>query len=369
MDRIQIIDYIMSTPHNVNWNVLSTMLDEGDWSGLKAYVEQTPHNMNRKVLEALLGEEEPISYRTVLYTDGTFIINESSKNQAANETLHGEATNVYEPFDPNGDTDIKKYIFADAFQRPWSSQASSVKIVEIGSNIQPTNTAHWFETFATCTSMNLDNLDTSLVTDMSYMFAACQALTSLDLSSFVTSSVTDMNYMFVSCQALASLNLNGFVTSSVINMNAMFADCQALVSLDLSSFVTSSVTDMANMFGSCQALTSLDVTHFDTSSVTNMSNMFNGCQALTSLDVSSFNTSAVTKMTNIFKNCYVLTIIYTSSAFVVTQVTNSANMFANMSTNLVGGAGTVWSSSSPKDKTYAHIDGGTSNPGYFTAKA
>lgn len=30
---------------------------------------------------------------------------------------------------------------------------------------------------------------------------------------------------------------------------------------------------------------------------------------------------------------------------------------------------TVWASSNPRDKTYAHIDGGTSNPGYFTAKA
>lgn len=55
MDKSQIIDHIMSTPHNVNWNVLSTMLGEGDWSKLKTYVEQTPHNMNRKVLEVFLG--------------------------------------------------------------------------------------------------------------------------------------------------------------------------------------------------------------------------------------------------------------------------------------------------------------------------
>ena len=34
---------------------------------------------------------------------------------------------------------------------------------------------------------------------------------------------------------------------------------------------------------------------------------------------------------------------------------------------LVGGAGTAYNGSHV-DKTYAHIDGGTSNPGYFTAK-
>ena len=53
-DINQIINYIMSTPTNSNWNVLSSMLGDGDWSELKAYVETTPHNMNRMVLESLL---------------------------------------------------------------------------------------------------------------------------------------------------------------------------------------------------------------------------------------------------------------------------------------------------------------------------
>lgn len=50
--KIKIIDYIMSTPTNTNWNVLSSMLGDGDWTKLKAYVETTPHNMNRMVLES-----------------------------------------------------------------------------------------------------------------------------------------------------------------------------------------------------------------------------------------------------------------------------------------------------------------------------
>ena len=44
----------MTSPSNTNWNVLSSMLGDGDWSKLKAYVETTPHNMNRMVLESLL---------------------------------------------------------------------------------------------------------------------------------------------------------------------------------------------------------------------------------------------------------------------------------------------------------------------------
>ena len=55
MDKNKIINYIMTTPHNVNWNVLSTMLDAGNWNKLKSYVETTSHNMNRMVLEAFFG--------------------------------------------------------------------------------------------------------------------------------------------------------------------------------------------------------------------------------------------------------------------------------------------------------------------------
>ena len=317
-DKEKIINYIMNTPYNTNWAVLSSMLDEGDWSKLKQYIEITPKNMNKKVLESLLTIIEPIDevYRTVLYTDGTLIINESSRNEAANVALHGQPANIYDPFDLNGATNVDKYIFTSDSQRPWDSQALSVRSVEIGSNIQPTSTACWFSMMTNCTSINFTGLNTSAVTDMYNMFGTCQALTSLDVSNFNT--------------------------SAVINMGSMFNGCQALTSLDVSNFNTSMVTDMNNMFNGCQTLTSLDVSNFNTSAVTDMYDMFNGCQALIT--------------------------IYASVNFVVTQVMSSSKMFGNMSTNLVGGAGTVWASSNPKDKTYAHIDGGVSNPGYFTAK-
>lgn len=54
MNKNDILDYVMNTPRNTNWNVLSSMLGDGDWSELKAYVETTPYNMNRMVLKALL---------------------------------------------------------------------------------------------------------------------------------------------------------------------------------------------------------------------------------------------------------------------------------------------------------------------------
>ena len=131
---------------------------------------------------------------------------------------------------------------------------------------------------------------------------------------------------------------------------------------------TSEVTNMGWMFTNCNKLTSLDVSHFNTSKVIYMNQLFSGCTSLTSLDLSSFNTSNVTiKMSSMFYNCYNLRTIYVGSGWSTAAVTSSTNMFFNC-TSLVGGQGTTWNESNPTDKTYAHIDGGTSNPGYFTAK-
>ena len=309
-----------------------------------------------------------VTYRTVRYTDGTLIINEKSSDTSANVALHGSAANVYAPFNPNGSTDVAKYIFSGANKRPWHSQRASIKRVEIGANILPPSTAYWFSGFSTCTSMNLSKLNTSNVTSMSDMFSNCSALTSLDLSHFNTSNVTDMKLMFWSCQTLTSLDVSSFNTGNVTDMTSMFNNCTALTSLDLSGFNTSNVTDMSNMFSSCNALTSLDVSHFSTSNVTSMRSMFIHCYALALLDLSNFNTSNVTNMNQMFMGCPALKTIYASANFVVAQVTDSDNMFKDMSTNLVGGAGTTWTSSNPTNKTYAHIDGGTADPGYFTAK-
>ena len=49
-------------------------------------------------------------------------------------------------------------------------------------------------------SIDFDNIDTSGVTDMSYMFSGCDA-ESINLSSFDTSNVTDMTDMFFQCDA------------------------------------------------------------------------------------------------------------------------------------------------------------------------
>ena len=71
-------------------------------------------------------------------------------------------------------------------------------------------------------------------------------------------------------------------------------------------------------------------------------------------------------MSCMFSNSSSLKRIYASDKFNTSKVTSSNYMF-NDSPNLVGGNSTKYNSSFV-DKTYARIDGGTSNPGYFTSK-
>ena len=222
-----------------------------------------------------------------------------------------------------------------------------------------------FQNCFALTSLDLSSFDTSNVTDFSSMFNNCEGLTSLDLSNFNTSKVTLMNDMFANCIKLESLDISSFNTANVTTMRTMFRSCSKLKSLDVSHFNTAKVTNMAGMFNSCSSLTSIDVSNFDTSKVTDMSAMFSGCDALTSLDISGFDTKRVTDMARMFSNSKNLKTIFVGSSWSISSVTSSENMFGGCK-SLVGSQGTAYDAGHT-DASYAHVDGGTSNPGYFTS--
>ena len=238
------------------------------------------------------------------------------------------------------------------------SQATTLDLSNFDtSNV--TNMSSMFS-YSKATTLDVSNFDTSNVTNMSSMFSYSKA-TTLDVSNFDTSNVTSMSGMFDSSQA-TTLDVSNFDTSNVTNMGSMFSLSNA-TTLDVSNFDTSKVTNMSYMFSSSQVIT-LNLSNFDTSNVTNMSNMFNDSQA-TTLDLSSFDTSNVTYMRYMFSDAANLKTIYASDKFNTDKVTSSTGMFNN-ATNLIGGAGTKYSSSYI-DKTYARIDK-SGTPGYFTAK-
>ena len=261
------------------------------------------------------------------------------------------------------------------------------------------NMSHMFDGMKRVTHLDLSGFDTSNVTDMSGMFYWCTGLTSIkfggefdtsnvknmssmfssvksmkiiDLSEFDTQNVTDMSNMFTGNWDCLNSIIFGekFTTAKVTNMSSMFEGCYYIQKLDLSGFDTSNVTDMSNMFhytGYKLYNPSVDLSSFNTSNVTTMNNMFSYAGFKT-LDLSSFNTQNVTDMAGMFTGPFQhpLKTITVSDAFVTTKVPDGTSMFGSCR-NLVGGAGTTFfSTGQATDVSYAHIDGGTSDPGYFT---
>jgi surface protein len=189
---------------------------------------------------------------------------------------------------------VMAYIVDDSL----GTSTYALHIQSNGTTIAPTNCYSLFQNFTKLATINnLHLLDTSNVTNMSYIFSGCSSLTSLDISSFDTSKVTNMSYMFYYCSSLTNLDLSNLNTSKVTDMSYMFYYCSSLVSLDVSNFDTSQVTNMFSMFYCCNNLQTLNVSNFNTTKVSNAVQMFDNCYNLISLDISNFDLTLATAST------------------------------------------------------------------------
>ena len=242
----------------------------------------------------------------------------------------------------NVENHCPEWVMMDYYATPllMIGDITTVVFDESFKDARPVSCAYWFGGFNGLKKIEgIANLNTSKVTDMSFMFRGCH-VESLDLSSFDTSNVT--------------------------KMGSMFGECNQLESLDLSRFNTSKVTDMVGMFSFCESLEELDLSRFNTSQVTTMVSMFESCENLKTLDLSGFNTSNVEDMVWMFVGCESLKTIYVGTGWNTNKVEESKEMFWGC-TSLVGGKGTEFDSEFV-DVARAKIDGGKANPGYFTAK-
>ena len=295
-------------------------------------------------------------------------------NKPAEAFLLNEGENVPDWYKPNDDGEntyiIKKVVFDASFAnaRPtscykWFDDCTDLTTIEGVEYLNTTNVTNMSYMFSGCdalTTLDVSNFDTQNVTDMSGMFGSCYKLTALDASNFDTQNVTNMSNMFSYNHALTTLNISNFDTKNVTDMSNMFYECNALTTLDVSNFDTKNVTNMSWMFSGCKALTTLDVSNFDTKNVTNMSTMFGRCSVLTTIDVSNFDTKNVQIMNTMFYRCSALTTIYASDKFVTTACEEDENMFADCA-NLVGA---VSYDKNKKGKEMANY-----TTGYFTYKA
>lgn len=207
----------------------------------------------------------------------------------------------------DADTD---FFLNEAREKPgwYGTKSADIKTVVFKRNFRdarPTTCSLWFGSCTNLTSIEgLENLNTSDVTSMDFMFYKCEQLRALDLSGFNTEKVENMRDMFSNCKNLETLNLSSFKTNNLTNMSEMFLECNKIAQLDLSGFNTSGVKTLDLVFKNCYALEALDLSSFDTKWVTDMSSLFENCQNLKTIYVSDrFSTFKVKYSTNMFRYC------------------------------------------------------------------
>ena len=177
-----------------------------------------------------------------------------------------------------------------------------------------------------------DNIDTSAMTDTSYLFSTSMYNNNVDVSNMNFSNVTDMSYMFQNCQS-NSITIGNIDTGKVTNTSYMFDGCNKVTDLDLSGIDVSKVATMAYMFNNCSNLQSINFTGWNTDSLTNMQYMFQNCQVLDTLDLSMFDTSKLTNINYLFYNSKINSLILDGWDF--SSISSNTNWLTNQSSKNV----------------------------------
>lgn len=205
--------------------------------------------------------------------------------------------------------------------------------------------------------INLSRFDTSKVEDFSYLFYNSTIGEDSQMPAWDTSSARNMQFMFAS-SGFSVLDINNFDTSNVTNMSGMFDGMPILKELRIGSkFNTANVTNMERMFYNLPELTELDLSsaNFNTSKVENFGLIF-------ALD-NAYTTSKLQKI-------YVKQDFDITEAKKYVPTAEQPNINVNLFTkqlSLRGGNGSFKSNPSEADLTWLRIDR-PGAPGYFTQK-
>ena len=146
--------------------------------------------------------------------------------------------------------------------------------------------------------------------------------------------------LFGHLTALQTIDLANLDTSSVINMSGMFKNCDNLTTLDISNFETSNTTDMSSMFENCSKLVSINFNNLTTENLTNTTNMFNNTASLSTLNIPNALFDNILYNNYMFKyskNTISITISCGAQSFIRRNLVNSNISGANLVISNQGG--------------------------------
>ena len=186
--------------------------------------------------------------------------------------------------------------------------------------------------------------------------------------------IVPMNFHFDNPERIKSFTISSGVKASACEAPSFVSNLINIKSLDLSGLDYSGFSGEMTLENVFENLTHLEnVLLMKNIKTRSTAFMFDGCLSLKSIDISGIDVSEVTDSRSMFNGCSSLTTIYvdktTFSRFGnpnATPAFTSDDMFKECA-SLEGGRGTSYSPQMT-DATYARIDKGSSEPGYFTDK-
>ena len=148
---------------------------------------------------------------------------------------------------------------------------------------------------------DLNCIDTSAITDMSFLFLNINVIIdNIDVSNWNVSNVTNMEGLFNNCKKF-NCDLNKWDVSNVKDMSYMFYNCGNF-DCDLSNWDVSNVTNMYTMFEGCSKFKGKGLENWNVSKVESISYMFFDCINF-DCDLSNWNVNNVKNMKRMFYNC------------------------------------------------------------------
>lgn len=355
-DGKPVIIPLFSEPSSDSWwvsvsnetTLLSVVASYDDTAALLYSREETPETAS--VMKIRTDSPQKAVFRTVLFADGTFIINQISAYANMDKALHGDEVAVYPPLDRENDyvflDQSQPYVYLEGEEVPtderdirhiiddlrniedvetyfktrygddegkkmisplWEQEKELIKTVQFGSTLRPKSMNVWFRGCTNLTDVDVSGLDLSQCKGLWGTFMGCSDLNNIDVSEWNLASVETVSQIFNGCSSVENLDVKMWNTGNISSFSKAFEGCERVRHLEVASWDMSKAETIRYIFAKCKSLTSIDVADWNVSNVGNFVGAFEFCASLERLDVSRWNTSsAYNSFFKVFCDCTLL---------------------------------------------------------------
>ena len=212
----------------------------------------------------------------------SIIGSEYEKNSDFSIVVDGKKLNEYIKeylFSEIGEHEIKIELYEDLNMNYMFKNIKNLKSVEMYSNssIKILSMIGTFEKCELLNNFNIKGFDTRNITSLKKLFYNT-SLSKLNLD-IDTSMVEDVSYMFADTN-LKIISLTPYNLLNVVNMSYMFYLSDSLLKVNLEGVDLKNVEDMSHMFQSCKSLNEINLFNINVKALNNMKNMFKDCTSL-----------------------------------------------------------------------------------------